>query len=120
MFPCHTDDVLQDLVTETVVQVSQPYASYEVVLAVSQSGYLPERLFQLWKTIMYKNIFFNTFLWQKNTTQQVFVRENFESIKAMKNSFEEIEGKVNKILMLWIAKLLLLSVLKGPEDHSER
>lgn len=42
MFSSHAVNDQLNLVTETVEQVGQPYVSHEVVLAVSQSSYVPE------------------------------------------------------------------------------
>lgn len=93
MFFSHAVKILLDLVTKTMVQVDQLHASHEVVLSVSQIGYVPDAIIPSLKDYDEQRNIIQNIPVGETTTRRFFACEEFESIKAVKNSFVVIEEK---------------------------
>lgn len=88
--------VLQNLVTKTVVQVSQPYAIHEAALAVYQSGSVLGKYISSMKYYNEQRNINRNILVAESTIQRTFVCEKFGSDKDKKNSFLVIKKKKSK------------------------
>lgn len=117
MFSVHA--ILLDLVTETVVQVCQVYASHEVVLAICQDSYVTGGIVpRLADHNEQRNIIQK--IPMENTNQRVFVCKEFGSNESKKNGSVVVEGNAKVILVLWLARILLLYSSKEQAELLER
>lgn len=78
IFSSHAVNVLQDSVSETVIQVVPPYALDEVVLAVCGISYLYDRIVPTLKNFDEQRNIIQKLLFAENTIQR-YACEKFES-----------------------------------------
>lgn len=100
--------VLQDLITETMVQVGQCNASHEAVLALHRRGFVSGEVIPSLKDYDKHKYIIQNIVVAENTIQRVFACEEYGSIDAMRNSFAVIGGNLENTSVLQIAKVLLM------------
>lgn len=81
---------LQNLVTEIVLQMDQPYSSNEALLAVSRNDCVPIRSFPKFLNYDGQRRCVQNISVAKNTVLQVFACREFGSNEVMKTSFVKI------------------------------